>query len=584
MNRAALLALELAACSPASGAPARAPSAPATALTPGETSAASRVAAAAIDAPLRYLSDDLLEGRGTGTRGDDLAIRYIAAEMEAMGLQPGATEGGTPSWFQKVPLVGLRSQVPPTVTFASTSSASATVTLAIPADLVLGPGVQQPSVALDASDVVFVGYGIVAPEYGWDDYKTADVKGKLVLVMNNDPSTDPALFEGKTRLWYGRWDYKYLEAARHGAVGAIIIHTTPSAGYPWQVVSSSWSAASEHFELPATPGEPRVLAKVWATEDASRSIARLGGKDLDALRAAAEKRDFVPVPLGVKTSIALTCTLRTLESANVIGVLPGSDSALAKEAVVYSAHHDHLGMHAPDSPAPPGGAKAGAPADTIYNGAVDNASGTATLLAIARAAALSEPTRRTRVFMAVTAEEQGLLGSDWYAKHPTFPAGSIAANLNIDSANVEGRTSDLSFVGYGRSSLDTVVEAIARAQGRSVHGDAYPDQGAPYRSDQFSFARIGVPGVFVRGGPSFIGRPAGWGDERQKEYRTTRYHQPSDEYSNQWDLGGAVEDAQLLLVVGMRLADAAEMPSWKPGNEFEKARKAAQLAVGSASD
>ena len=582
MSRLLLTALVsvLAACSPATPGPARtvpAPGAPASGLTPGEADAAARVTAGAIDAPLRYLSDDLLEGRGTGARGDDLAIRYIAAEMEASGLRPGATEGGAASWFQKVPLVGITSRSPATVTLVSTSSPSTTLTLSLPGDLIAGPGVPEPKVAVDAPDVVFVGYGIVAPEYRWDDYKSADVKGKVVLVMNNDPSTDPGLFEGKTRLWYGRWDYKYLEAARHGAAGVIIIHTTPSAGYPWQVVTSSWSAASEHFELPAAPGEARVGAKMWASEDASRRIARLGGKDLDALRAAAEKRAFVPVPLGVKTSLALTSTIRTLESANVVGVLPGSDPALAKEAVVYSAHHDHLGMHPPDAA---GGAKGSGGMDSIYNGAVDNASGAATLLAIARAAALSEPTKRSRVFVAVTAEEQGLLGSEWYARHPTFPAGRIAADLNIDSANVSGRTSDLSFVGYGRSSLDPVVEAIARAQGRAVHGDPYPDQGQPYRSDQFSFAKVGVPGVYVRGGPTFVGRPAGWGDEEEKRYRMTRYHQPSDEYSNDWDLSGAVEDAQLLLLVGMRIANAPALPAWSPGNEFEAARKGAIAAAG----
>ena len=431
---------------------------------------------------------------------------------------------------------------------------------------------QEAKVALDAPDIVFVGYGIVAPEYQWDDYKGVDVKGKLVLVMNNDPSSDPHLFEGKTRLWYGRWDYKYLEAAKHGAVGAIIIHTTPSASYPWQVVTSSWSGG-EHFDLPATPGDPRVAAKMWATEDASRKLAQLGGKDLDALRAAAEKRDFVPVALGVKTSLAFTNVLRTVESANVIGVLPGSDAALAKEAVVYTAHHDHLGMHAPA-----GKVDAAKPQDTIYNGAIDNASGVATLLGIARAAALSEPTKRSRVFIAVTAEEQGLLGSEFYAKHPTFPAGRIAANLNIDSANMNGPTTDVAFIGFGRSTVDRVVESVAKAQGRTVHGDAFPEKGSPYRSDQFSFAKIGVPGVFVRGGPSYVGRPAGWGEQQMELYDKLHYHQPSDEYQKDWDFAGTVEDARLLLLVGMRIADDPSLPAWNAGNEFEAARKAAIAA------
>jgi Zn-dependent M28 family amino/carboxypeptidase len=527
------------------------------------------VTAAAIDAPLRYLSDDLLEGRGPGTRGSDLAIRYIAAEMEAMGLQPGATDdAGQPSFLQKVPLVGYTSQLPATETFVATSSAASSLTLSFPTDLVALAGVLDAKVGVDAPDIVFVGYGIVAPEYQWDDYKKVDVKGKVVMVMNNDPSTDPGLFAGKTRLWYGRWDYKYLEAAKHGAAGAIIIHTTPSAAYPWQVVTSSMSATAEHFRLPPSPDEPRLPVRMWATEDASRKIAQLGGKDLDALRAAAEKREFVPVPLGVRTSLALTTTTRTIESANVIGVLPGSDPALAKEAVVYTAHHDHLGMRPPE-----------AGKDTIYNGAKDNASGVATLLGIARAATLSEPTRRTRLFISVTAEEQGLLGSEYYAKHPTFPAGRIAADINIDSANMQGRTNDVGFLGYGRSSVDSVVVAVAKAQGRTVHGDAFPEKGGVYRSDQFSFAKIGVPGVYLKGGPSYVGRPAGWGEEQVALYEKLHYHQPSDEYSKDWDFSGTVEDAQLLLLVGMRIANDAAMPTWNPGGEFEAARKAALAAA-----
>jgi Zn-dependent M28 family amino/carboxypeptidase len=587
LKLAVVVGLAAAACSPAAAGPAHvaapASEAPSSALTPGETEASARVTASAIDAPLRFLSDDLLEGRGPGARGDDLAIKYIAAEMEAAGLQPGASEGGVASFYQKVPLVGFTSQLPPTATFVAKSGASSPVTLAIPNDLIVGTGVQEAKVAVDAPDVVFVGYGIVAPEYQWDDYKNVDVKGKLVLVMNNDPSTDPALFEGKTRLWYGRWDYKYLEAAKHGAAGAIIIHTTPSAGYPWQVVTSSWSAG-EHFDLPATPGEPRVAVRMWATEDASRKLVQLGGKDLDTLRAAAEKRDFSPVSLGVRTSLAFTNDLRRVESANVVGVLPGSDAGLAKEAVVYSAHHDHLGMHAPGGATDRGAARAaeGKTEDTIYNGAIDNASGVATVLAIARAAALSEPTKRSRVFIAVTAEEQGLLGSEFYAKHPTFPAGRIAADLNVDSANLLGRTNDVAFVGYGRSSVDHVVEAIARAQGRTVHGDAFPDRGAPYRSDQFSFAKVGIPGIFVHGGPSFVGRPAGWGEEQRKVYETLHYHQPSDEYSKDWDFAGAVQDARLLLLVGMRVANDGALPAWNAGNEFEAARKAAIAAAAAA--
>jgi Zn-dependent M28 family amino/carboxypeptidase len=522
-----------------------------------EKIAASRITAAAISGPLRYLSDDLLEGRGPGTRGDDLAIKYIASEMEEAGLLPGG-DGGT--FFQKVPLVSMTAHLPPSVTFAVGSS---TLTLSVPNDLVVMSGKQDAHLALDASDVVFVGYGIVAPEYQWDDYKDADVKGKVVLVMNNDPSDDPKLFGGKTRLWYGRWDYKYIEAAKHGAVGAIVIHTTESAAYPWQVVTSS--NARERFELPAN-GESRLVAKMWATDDASHKLAALGGKNLDDLRKTAEGRAFRPVALGAKVSFAIDNEVRHVDSANVLGVLPGA--SLAKQVVVYTAHHDHLGIGTPKN------------GDAIYNGALDNASGVASLLAIARAASETKRPARSLLFVAVTAEEQGLLGSEWYCEHPTFSPGDIAADINIDGIDRFGKTSDIGFTGFGKSSLDDVIVGLAQAQGRTVHGDAFPEKGGFYRSDQFSFAKIGVPGIFAEGGPSFVGRPEGWGAAQVKEFETLHYHQPSDEYDGSWDLSGAVDDLQLLLVAGLRIANDPALPSWKPGDEFESARKhAARLAA-----
>jgi Zn-dependent M28 family amino/carboxypeptidase len=548
-----------------SGAPAAAssgassaPGAPAH-LSRAEKGAAALITPAAISGPLRFLSDDLLEGRAPGTRGDDVAIRYVASEMEAMGLSPGGDAG---TFVQKVPLVGVTAHPPAKVTF--TPASGAPLALSVPDDLVVMDGTQDTHAVLDASDVVFVGYGIVAPEYQWDDYAGADVRGKVVLVMNDDPSDDPALFAGKTRLWYGRWDYKYLEAAKHGAAGAIVIHTTPSAAYPWQVVVSS--NMREKFDLPAQPGDPHVVAKMWATEDASRKIAALGGKDLDALRKQAQTRGFHATSLGVKVAFPLDAAVRRIESANVLGVLPGSDPALATQAVVFTAHHDHLGVGLPKN------------GDAIYNGAVDNASGVAALLTIARAAAASRGAlrpKRSILFMAVTAEEQGLLGSAWYCAHPTFPAGRIAADLNIDGINRDGKTSDLGFTGLGKSSLDELVTSLAAAQGRTVHGDPFPEKGAYYRSDQFSFAKIGVPGIYARGGPSYIGRPPGWGEARIKEFETLHYHQPSDEYDGSWDFSGAVEDLQLLLVAGVRIASAPELPAWRAGDEFEAARKAA---------
>ncbi len=562
---ALVLALALGACTPAGPSPSPSPSssgssgsAPSAKLTRDELAATSRLTAAPISASIRFLADDLLEGRLPGTRGDDIAIKYIAAEMEAYGLEPGAADK---SWFQKVPLVGIKVDVPRAVTM---TAGAGSLELSVPDDLVVMSGTQDAHAAIEPTELVFVGYGIVAPEYHWDDYKDVDVKGKIVVVMNDDPSSDPNLFAGKRRLWYGRWDYKYEQAAKKGAAGVIIIHTTPSAAYPWQVVVSS--NTGERFELPAVPNEARLVAKMWATEEATRKVVAFGGKDLDALRAGAEKRDFKPAPLGVKMSLAMTNKTRNVESANVVGVLRGRDPKLAADAVVYTAHHDHLGV---------GIAKNG---DAIYTGALDNASGVASMLAVARAAALAKRPRRTLVFVAVTAEEQGLLGSEYYCAHPTFSPGHIAANLNIDSVNNRGKTNDVGFTGFGKSSLDAVIVAIASAQGRTVHGDSFPEKGSFYRSDQFNFAKMGVPAIFVRGGPSFVGKPAGWGEEQAKLFETKHYHQPSDEYDGAWDLSGAVEDAQLLLVAGLRIANADALPTWNAGDEFEAARKVALAA------
>jgi Zn-dependent M28 family amino/carboxypeptidase len=532
---------------------------PSRALSAAEKQAAARISAREIIGHIRFLADDLLEGRAPASRGDLLTQRYIAAQMEAAGLSPGGPDGG---WLQPVPLVGITTRVPKAVSFTGRGKR---VSLKLGTDLAINAGTQQPKAAIRGAELVFVGYGIVAPEYGWDDYKDVDVNGKVVVVMNNDPSSDPALFAGKTRLWYGRWDYKYLQAAQKGAVGAIIIHTDESASYPWAVIGSS---RGEEFELPAGPDEPRLTAKMWATEDASKRLVALGGKDLDALRAAAETREFRPAPLGVKLSVALTNTLRTVESANVLGLLPGSDPKLKDEVVIFTAHHDHLGVGAPDKDG-----------DAIYNGALDNASGVGALLAIARAAAAGPAPKRSLLFMTVAAEEQGLLGSGWYARNPTFAPGRIAANLNLDSINRLGRTTDIGFIGRGKSTIDDVVDAVARAQGRVVKGDPNPERGSFYRSDQFNFARIGVPALFARGGPTYVGKPAGWGEQQTAEYTAKHYHQPSDHFDPSWDLSGAVEDAQLYLIVALRIAGAERMPSWKPGDEFEAARKAALEAV-----
>jgi hypothetical protein len=533
-------------------------------VSPAEKTAAQAITENVLRGHTRFLASDLLEGRAPASRGDVLAQQYIQTQLEGLGLEPGAPGGG---WLQKVPLVGIVGNVPQKTTAVKGSQK---VEFTKMDDYVAFSGPQKPQSSIPGAELVFVGYGIVAPEFQWDDYKDVDVKGKVLLMMNNDPEDDPKLFAGKTRLWYGRWDYKYMIAAQKGAVGAFIIHTQPSAGYPWQVVQSSWSR--ERFELPYE-GEPRVEIKGWFTEDASKKIAALGGQDLDRLRAAALTRDFRPVPLGVNFSMAIENTVQTKESANIVGKLPGSDARLAREAVVYTAHHDHLGVKTDPKPGE----------DAIYNGALDNASGVAAMLAIAKAfSELPKRPRRTVYFASVTAEEQGLLGSEYFAKHPPLEPGRIAANINIDGVAIFGRTKDLTMVGLGKSSLDSLIVSLAKMQGRVVKPDQFPDRGFFYRSDQFNLAKVGVPAAYFDSGTEVIGKPEGWGKKRIEEWEEKDYHQPSDELRDDWDLAGAVEDVRLDFWLGARVADADRMPEWNRGDEFEAARKKALSAVGAA--
>ncbi len=462
-------------------------------VTPAEKQAASAITADGLKADIRFLSSDLLEGRGPATRGDALA--------EA--LRSGASRGDGP-------LAGrARRRVDPEGAARRDQAARSPARRRSPRrraprsgvlgeDFVAAAGDQKPESRIENAEIVFVGYGIVAPEYKWDDYKGADLKGKVLLFMNNDPEgtpAEPGLFAGKTRLWYGRWDYKYLMAAKMGAAGAIVIHTTPSAGYGWQVIQTSWNG--ELFELP-DDGTPRVTMKMWATDELAKKVAALGGKDLDALRKSAESRAFRPVPLGVRFSLAFTNTVSKKESGNVIGVLPGSDPKRAGEAVIYTAHHDHLGMKV--------GAKPGA--DAIYNGALDNASGVSgSSRSPGRSRASPKAPARTVYFALVAGEEQGLLGSEWLAKHPPVPVGRIAANVNVDGIGFYGKTHDVGMIGLGKSSLDRDFEALAKMQGRVVHGDEFPEKGAFYRSDQFNFAKAGVPAAYVKKGTDVIGHP-----------------------------------------------------------------------------
>jgi len=522
-----------------------------------ERAAVARITAAEISGHLRFLSDDLLEGRKPGQPGSDLAIKYLASQLEAFGFKPGGENG---TFLQPVPLIELRAEVPRDVHFSANGQ---DVTLhalgGSDADLVLEPNAHIDRAAVEGAPLVFAGYGITAPEYGWDDYKDVDVRGKIVAIMNfNPPFKGPGV-----RLWYGRWDYKYENASRHGAAGAFVIHTTASAGYPWQVLANR--ADGTHQDLPPSPAEPRSMQfQGWIAEPAAVKLAQAAGQDLDALRRSAESRDFRPQPMGATLTLDMPIARREIRSANVIGILPGRDPELSKQAVLYTAHHDHLG----NGPPPPG------TTDGIYNGALDNASGCATVLTIAHAATYAPP-KRSLIVAFVTAEEQGLLGSKWLAQHPPIPANRIAADINLDSVNKWGRTKDLGVLGLGKSTADDVVRKVSAEQGRTVHGDPYPDRGAFYRSDMFPLARAGVPPVAVKGGPDYENRPQGWGQEQALEYERKHYHQPSDEYHGDWDLSGDVQDAQLQLLVGLRLANAPQLPTWTPGDEFEAARKSA---------
>jgi Zn-dependent M28 family amino/carboxypeptidase len=507
------------------------------------------------------ISDDRYEGRGPGSKGDEMARVYLAKRMEELGLEPAAEDGG---WEQPFDLVGVNSSQPESWTFEGHGKS---LTLKQWDQFIVGGGVQEERAELDEAELVFVGYGIQAPEYDWDDYKGVDLTGKVLVMMNNDPDWDPELFAGETRLWYGRWGYKYLSAARQGAAGAIIIHTSPSAGYPFQVVQTSWTGVQ--FELPAGD-EPRSQVKGWVTEDTARELIAMAGLDLDALREAAYNRDFEPVPLGITTSIGMDVEITRVQSANILGLIPGSDPELKDEVVIYTAHHDHLGIGTPNEDG-----------DVIYNGAMDNATGVAQIMAIAKAIkALPEAPRRSILVNLVGAEEQGLLGSEYYAANPTFAPGKIAANLNYDGGNIWGHTHDVTFVGLGKSTVDEIVTMIAEEQGRVVKPDQFSDKGYFHRSDQFSFAKIGVPAMYLDTGTDFVDRPPEWGREQQNHYTEVNYHQPTDEYDPSWTFDGMIDDALLGYWTGLAIANADDMPTWNPGDEFEAARLEALKAVG----
>jgi Zn-dependent M28 family amino/carboxypeptidase len=512
----------------------------------------------------KVLASDSFEGRAPGTRGEELTVAYLVEQLGKIGLRPGNPDG---TWVQKLPLVGTTVQGSPPLVFRR---GTAERKLSWRDDHVVWTKRVADRAGLDASDLVFVGYGIQAPEFQWDDYKGRDLRGKTMVVLVGDPPVadparpgelDPATFGGKAMTYYGRWTYKYEVGAKLGAAGVLIVHETEPAGYPFAVVQGK---TTEQLDLETADGNAsRAAVEGWITLDQAKALFEMCGQDFGSLKAKAASREFRPVPLGATATVSLVNAIRRFSSANVVAKLEGADPALKDEWVVYTTHWDHFGI----GPAVSG--------DTIYRGAIDNASGTAGLIELARAFAGTTPRpRRSVLFLFVTAEEQGLLGSTGYAEHPLYPLSKTVAVLNIDALNVHGRTRDLTIVGLGLSGLDDVVGRAAAAQGRVVEPDPMPEKGSYYRSDHFPFARKGVPSIHAGGGMEYVGKPAEYGRRIREEYIRNDYHKPSDAVRPDWDMSGAVEDLALYLRVGHELASGAEWPEWKPGAEWKPLRDA----------
>ena len=517
-------------------------------------------------AHVKTLASDQFEGRAPGSRGEELTVAYLRSEFQTLGLRPGNPDG---TYVQEVPLAGITST--PTATFTVGGHAT---TLRYPDDFVASSEQLRSEINVAGSDVVFVGYGVVAPEYGWDDYKDVDVRGKTILMLVGDPPVpdphDPSkldenTFKGKAMTYYGRWSYKYEIAAKKGAAAAVVIHETGPAGYQYSVVRLSW--AKENFAIDAPDKNAgAVPVRSWITLDVARKLFADSGHDFNALHQAAVGRDFRPVVLGCTADFSIKQAVRPFRSHNVVGVLPGHDPAHAGEWLIYTAHWDHLGKH-PEL--------AG---DQIFNGALDNASGTAAVLEIARAFCAAKPgPARSVLFMATTAEEAGLLGARYYAEHPLYPLNKTLADINLDGMGIHGRTSDLEDMSNGFSTLDDLLADAARNQGRTLQPNSRPENGGFYRADHFEFAKAGVPALYTKYGKLLRGKPPELGDQLETEFILKHYHKPSDEVTPDWDLSGAVEDARLLLEVGWRVANGQEWPAWKPDAEF-KARRDEALA------
>jgi Zn-dependent M28 family amino/carboxypeptidase len=518
---------------------------------------------------IKEIGSDKYEGRGPGTEGENLTVKYLTEQFQRLGLKPGNPDG---TFVQKVPLAGFRAEPE-----ASFKAGDKELKLENLKDYVAVSRRYEPQVNVDNSDLVFVGYGVTAPEYGWDDYKGMDVKGKTIVMLINDPAVpspsnpnepDPNAFKGKAMTYYGRWTYKYEEASRRGAAAAIIVHETGPAGYPFEVVSGSWGR--ENFDIVSPDKNAgRVGVESWITLDKAKELFAAAGQDFDALHKAATTKEFKPVALNAKATFHVKNTLRTIDSQNVLAKLEGSDPALKNEYVVYSAHWDHLGRDEK------------AQGDGIYNGAIDNASGVATVLEIAEGLTkLAAPPKRSVIFLMLTGEEKGLLGAKYYAEHPLYPLNKTLADINIDGVNQWGRTSDVTLVGLGNSTLDDLAREVAQAQGgRTITPDPEPEKGFFYRSDHFEFAKQGVPALDPDSGVNYVGKSPEFAKQKREQYEANDYHKPTDEVKPDWDLSGAVEDAQFLLAVGYRVLQGDKYPEWNPGTEF-KAKRDESLRAG----
>ena len=514
----------------------------------------------AILADIRKLSSDEFEGRAPGSKGEQLTVQYLIDQFKAAGLEPGNPDG---TWIQKVPLVGLKPEVQgPFVVKKGVQTRN----FRIRDDVVVFSKHVEDEVRLEDSELIFAGYGVQAPEYQWDDFAGMDVKGKTIIVLVNDPPVttpdgvlDDKTFRGKAMTYYGRWTYKHEKAAELGAAGVLVVHETIPAGYPFAVVQGM---GGESFDL-VTPDKNANRARIegWMSVEAATALLKMAGQDYQKLKAEAATRNFKPVALGMTASVSLKQKMKTVESQNVIARISGSDPVLKNEHVIYTAHWDHLGVGEPVK------------GDAIYNGAIDNASGVATVLEIARQLTkVKTKPKRSILFAMVTAEEQGLLGSQYYSEFPLYPLTKTAAVINVDTVNQWGRTKDLILVGLGASDLDDYAREAAAEQGRAIAPDAEPEKGFYYRSDHFNFAKKGVPALDPHSGVDYIGKPEGYGKTRREQYTANDYHAPSDEVKPDWDLSGAVEDAKLFLAVGYRVAQAEKLPEWKPGNEFKSIR------------